>query len=53
MDRKQSESVELFRAYTVEELREQQQKALVVGGKFSSPYRGDDSSSYGGPIKTD
>ena len=46
MDRKPSESVELFHAFTVEEIREREQEALVLGGKFSNPYRGDNSSSY-------
>ena len=45
MDRKQHEPVELFRAYTVEELQGQKQPQ-VLAGKFSTPYRGDDSSSY-------
>ena len=35
------------------EIREREHQASVVGGKFYTPYRGDDSSSYGGPIKTD
>jgi hypothetical protein len=42
MDRK-TEQVELFRAYTAEELRLEEQN--VVGGK-SSYFRGEDSSSY-------
>ncbi len=46
MDRKTQDSVVLFRAYTVEEIREQEKKALVLGGKFSVPFRGDNSSSY-------
>jgi hypothetical protein len=41
MDRR-NEQVELFRAYTVEELRQEEQN--VVGGK--SYYRGENSSSY-------
>ncbi len=49
MDRKPSQSVELFHAFTVEEIRAREQEATVVGGKFSSPYRGEDSSSYGVP----
>lgn len=46
MDRKTTETVELFRAYTVEEIREQEKKAMVLGGKFSTPFRGENSSSY-------
>ena len=41
MDRKQ-ESVELFRAFSVEEIREQEKQAVVLGGKWSSPWRGDE-----------
>ncbi len=46
MDRKPNESVELFHAFTVEEIRAREQEATVVGGKFSTPFRGEDSSSY-------
>ncbi len=45
MDRHQ-EQVELFRAFTVEELRERERHATVLGLKFSTPFRGEDSSSY-------
>lgn len=48
MDRHQ-EQVELFRAFTVEELRERERVATTLGGKFSTPYRGEDSSSYSTP----
>lgn len=47
MDRKPSESVELFRAFTVEEIRAREQESSVLGAKFSTPFRGEDSSSYG------
>ena len=46
MNRNQNESVELFRAFTVEEIREQEQQAVVLGGKWSTPWRGDNSSGY-------
>ncbi len=49
MDRKVNESVELFRAYTIEEIRDREQQPALG---FYSPWRGEDSSS-GGIIKTD
>ncbi len=44
MDRNHKESVELFRAFTVEEV-EQREKEVALGF-YGTPWRGDYSSSY-------